>query len=75
MNSAALITERIQVLAAKILATHAAGRGLCLVGGFRYRMLDGSARASVALNYHWDGNLANKQAEAREEPIGAHPEP
>ena len=66
MNSVVSVTERIQMLAAKILATHAAGRGLCLVGGFRYRMLDGSARASLDLDYHWDGNLANKQAEVAE---------
>jgi hypothetical protein len=54
------------MLAAKILATHAAGRGLCLVGGFRYRLLDGSARASLDLDYHWDGDLASKQTEIAE---------
>jgi hypothetical protein len=66
MNQAVFITERIQMLAAKVLATHAAGRGLCLVGGFRYRMLDGSARASLDLDYHWDGDLVSKQAEIAE---------
>lgn len=55
--------ERIQLMAAKILATHPAGRGLCLVGGFRYRLLNESARASNDLDYHWEGDLQKKQME------------
>ncbi|MHB9046250.1 MAG: nucleotidyl transferase AbiEii/AbiGii toxin family protein [Pirellulales bacterium] len=50
-------------MAAKILAAHPAGRGLCLVGGFRYRLLDESPRASTDLDYHWEGDLQEKQAE------------
>ncbi len=61
-NSLALL-ERIQRTAARILATHPAGRGLCLVGGFRYRLLNESARASNDLDYHWDGDLQKKQME------------
>jgi hypothetical protein len=56
-------TERIQLLAVRILATHPAGRGLCLVGGFRYRLLNQSVRASNDLDYHWVGDLQSKQME------------
>lgn len=55
--------ERIQLLAARILATHPAGRGLCLVGGFRYRLLNQSVRASNDIDYHWEGDLQRKQME------------
>ncbi len=55
--------ERIQRIAARILATHPAGCGLCLVGGFRYRLLDASARASNDIDYHWEGDLQKKQME------------
>jgi len=57
------IVERIQELAAKILATQPVGHGLCLIGGFRYRLLDASCRASIDIDYHWDGDLDRKQAE------------
>ncbi|MFO7906702.1 MAG: hypothetical protein R6U98_28865 [Pirellulaceae bacterium] len=63
MNETIALMQRIQRLAARILATHPAGRGLCLVGGFRYRLLNKSARASNDLDYHWDGDLQRKQAE------------
>jgi len=55
--------ERIQMLAVKTLATHPQGRGLCLVGGFRYRLLNASARASNDIDYHWEGDLQKKQME------------
>ncbi len=55
--------ERIQRLVVRLLATHPAGHGLCLVGGFRYRLLNESARASSDLDYHWEGDLHNKQME------------
>ncbi len=55
--------ERLQLLAVRMLATHPAGRGLCLVGGFRYRLLNGSARASNDIDYHWEGDLQSKQME------------
>lgn len=63
MNDAFMPIERIQLLAARILATHPAGRGLCLVGGFRYRLLNASARASNDIDYHWAGDLPRKQME------------
>ena len=57
------IAERIQTLAATILATHPAGHQLFLIGGFRYRLLNASARASTDIDYHWEGDLQQKQAE------------
>ncbi len=57
------IVERIQTLAATILATHPAGHQLCLIGGFRYRLLNASARASTDIDYHWEGDLPRKQLE------------
>ena len=55
--------ERIQLIAATILATHPVGHRLCLVGGFRYRLLNASARASSDMDYHWEGDLRRKQKE------------
>jgi len=55
--------ERIQLLAATILATHPAGQRLYLIGGFRYRLLNASARASSDIDYHWEGDLQRKQRE------------
>jgi hypothetical protein len=43
--------ERIQLIAVRILATHPAGHGLCLVGGLRYRLLNGSAQASNDIDH------------------------
>jgi len=57
------IAERIQTLAVKLLATQPVGHQLHLIGGFRYRLLDASCRASIDIDYHWEGNLDNKQAE------------
>jgi hypothetical protein len=48
-------------LIARMVATSPAGQGLLLIGGFRYRLLDGSARTSLDLDYHWSGDLAEKQ--------------
>lgn len=55
------LTERIQKMVAVLIATQSAGAGLCLVGGFRYRLLDRGVRRSVDIDYHWEGNLADKQ--------------
>lgn len=57
------LTEQIQRMAAALVATHPAGAGLCLIGGFRYRLLDRGARFSVDIDYHWIGDLATKQQE------------
>ncbi|MCL4180415.1 MAG: hypothetical protein KJ072_22045, partial [Verrucomicrobia bacterium] len=37
--------------------------GLQLIGGFRFRLLDGSQRFSVDIDYHWAGDLDAKQQE------------
>jgi len=55
--------ERLQQLIARTIAVNPAGRNLLLIGGFRYRFLDGSARMSRDVDYHWDGDLATKQEE------------
>jgi len=60
------IAERIQALAAEVLATHPVGHRLCLIGGYRYRLLDSSCRASVDIGYLWEGDLDAKQAEVVE---------
>lgn len=57
------VSETVQRLAVKVLATNPAGEGLCLIGGFRYRLLDASCRRSLDLDYHWPGDLEKKQAE------------
>ena len=53
--------EQIQRMVAALVATQPAGAGLCLVGGFRYRLLDRAVRLSVDIDYHWMGDLAAKQ--------------
>jgi hypothetical protein len=55
------ITEQIQRMVAVLVATQPAGGGLCLVGGFRYRLLDRGQRRSADIDYHWEGDLASKQ--------------
>jgi hypothetical protein len=50
-------------MTARIVATNPAGRSLLLIGGFRYRLLDRSARVSMDVDYHWEGDLAQKQAD------------
>jgi hypothetical protein len=57
------LLEHIQRMAAAVVATQPAGSGLCLVGGFRYRLLDRAARRSVDIDYHWSGDLDTKQRE------------
>ncbi|MHB9068815.1 MAG: hypothetical protein ACYC54_00445 [Sedimentisphaerales bacterium] len=53
--------EVIQKIIAKHVATHPVGRNLALIGGFRYRFLDASVRISNDIDYHWDGDLEEKQ--------------
>jgi hypothetical protein len=57
------VTEAIQRMAVELVAKSPAGEGMCLIGGFRYRLLDASCRRSVDLDYHWPGDLEKKQAE------------
>lgn len=62
-EAATSVIEMIQSLVARLLATHPVGHRLCLIGGFRYRLLNASCRASTGVDYHWDGDLGQKQAE------------
>ena len=55
--------EEIQRLVVRTLAVNPAGHNLFLIGGFRYRFLNGSVRRSVDIDYHWEGDLAEKQRE------------
>lgn len=55
------LVEQIQRLITATIAVHPAGHGLCLIGGFRYRLLAGSCRTSSDLDYHWGGDLEQKQ--------------
>ena len=54
--------ETIQRIIARLVATSPAGQGLSLIGGFRYRLLNQGARLSMDVDYHWDGELIEKQA-------------
>ena len=62
-SSARGTAEKIEECAARLIATSPAGHRLCLVGGYRYRLLDRSARLSLDIDYHWVGDLAEKQEE------------
>ncbi|MDD5557485.1 MAG: hypothetical protein PHN82_09575 [bacterium] len=53
----------VQELIARLIASNPAGENLCLIGGFRYRLLDGSPRRSLDVDYHYDGDLAIRQRE------------
>ena len=55
--------DAIQAAVARYVATHPVGRNLALIGGFRYRFLDDSARTSDDIDYHWTGDLREKQDE------------
>jgi hypothetical protein len=57
------VSESIQKLVVQVLAMNPPGEGLCLIGGFRYRLLDASCRRSLDLDYHCPGDLKKKQAE------------
>jgi hypothetical protein len=59
----AMSLEKIQRLAAKMIATNPAGRGLLLIGGFRYRLINQSTRVSQDIAFHWAGDLDEKQEE------------
>jgi hypothetical protein len=55
--------EAAQTLIAAAIATAPASAGLRLIGGFRYRLLDKSARLSADIDYHCDSDLQAKQHE------------
>jgi hypothetical protein len=58
-----VVVEQIQRMIVALVATNPAGQGLSLIGGFRYRFLDGGVRRSMDVDYHWDGDLEKKQAQ------------
>jgi hypothetical protein len=55
--------DKLQKVVARLVATCPAGVNLLLIGGFRYRLLDNSHRFSVVIDYHWEGDLDEKQQE------------
>ena len=57
------LIDQVQRWAARIIAMHREGVGLRLIGGFRYRLIDGSGRTSADLDYHWDHDLSAKRDE------------
>lgn len=57
------VTEEIQRMAVRLLATTGAGFELALIGGFRYRLLDQGPRISRDIDYHWAGDLVAKRDE------------
>jgi len=57
------VTEAIQRMVVRLLATTRSGVGLALIGGFRYRFLDDGPRVSRDIDYHWDGDLKAKRDE------------
>ena len=57
------IADEIQKATVRLVATSPAGHNLILIGGFRYRFLDRSARTSRDIDYHWEGDLEEKQRE------------
>lgn len=57
------IVDAIQKATVKLVATNPAGHDLPLIGGFRYRFLDQSVRTSKDIDYHWAGDLGEKQRE------------
>ena len=57
------LAEQLQSMVARLVANSRAGHGLCLIGGFRYRLLDHSPRRSGDIDYHWAGDLDTKSRE------------
>jgi len=56
-------SEVLQRMIARTIAVSPSGRNLMLIGGFRYRFLDNSVRVSRDVDYHWNGDLAEKRDE------------
>lgn len=57
------IMDAMQKAIVRLVATSPAGHNLSLIGGFRYRFLDQSVRTSRDIDYHWEGELEEKQRE------------
>lgn len=54
--------EAIQRLTIALIARESAGSGLVLIGGFRLRMVDRSARRSADLDFHCADDLEQRQS-------------
>ncbi len=59
----ATIVDAVQKAIVRLVATSPAGHNLILIGGFRYRFLDQSVRISKDIDYHWAGEIEEKQRE------------
>ena len=57
------IVDAIQKAIVRMIATSPTGHDLILIGGFRYRFIDRSVRTSQDIDYHWAGDLEEKQHE------------
>ena len=55
------VTERLQRMVVRLIATSPAGQGIALIGGFRYRFLDHGARRSLDVDYHCSADLTERQ--------------
>lgn len=55
------VVDAIQRGIVRLVATSPAGHNLFLIGGFRYRFMDHSVRTSRDIDYHWAGDLEEKQ--------------
>ncbi|MHC4105052.1 MAG: hypothetical protein ACYSR9_08935, partial [Planctomycetota bacterium] len=62
MNKAEFI-EEIQKRIVKNLAMSRAGINLCLIGGFRLRLIDKSPRTSMDVDYHTSEDIEQKRDE------------
>jgi hypothetical protein len=57
------LVEKAERIIVRMLATNPAGHNLYLIGSFRYRFLDGSIRFSSGVDFYWEDDLTEKQAE------------
>lgn len=62
-NKQTPIVDAIQKTIVRTIATSPTGHDLILIGGFRYRFIDRSVRTSKDIDYHWSGDLEEKQNE------------
>jgi hypothetical protein len=55
--------ETIQRITLRTIARNPAGEGLWLIGGLRFRIVDGSQRRSIDIDFHCTGDLGHRQME------------
>jgi len=63
MDDKKYLIEKIQKRIVKKIALNLAGTNLCLIGGYRLRLLDNSPRISMDLDYHSSEDLEKKRDE------------